>query len=344
MQIDVSLPLAGAIDGRRVAQLAEEGGFGGGWVSEVAHDPFLALGLCAVTTSRLRLGTAVAIALARSPMTVAVTAHDLQRLSRGRLQLGLGSQVQAHITRRFSMGWDRPVARMREFVAALRAIWAAWDSGEPLRFSGDFYTHTLMPPAFVPRSTGYPPPPILLSGVGPRMTELAGAVADGFISHAFSTPRYLRDVTAPALARGAATAPGRERPPEIVAVQMVATGTSEQELAVATQAVREQIAFYASTPSYSPVLECHGYGEAGTELRRLARAGSWGELGAVVDSGLLRAVAVVAEPGRVAAEVRRRHQETASRVSLYLPGGLDESLLAELASGIVSPPSTKELP
>jgi probable F420-dependent oxidoreductase len=332
VQIDVSLPLVDSIDGREHAALIERTGYDGVWVSEVAHDPFLALGVCATATSRLTLGTAVAIALSRSPMTVAVQAYDLQSLTRGRLRLGLGSQVRAHLTRRFSMPWARPVDRMREFAAALRAIWSSWEDGGPLRFERDFYTHTLMSSAFVPPPTGYCRPPILLSGVGPRMTEMAGEAADAFICHAFTTPRYVREVTIPALLRGRGTRSLDGY--ELVVVQMVATGATATQQAAGREAVRQQIAFYASTPTYARILELHDRAPIAAQLQMLARDHRWDEMSALVDDDLVDAVAVVTEPEDVVDAARRRYMGTADRVILYAPGGMSDDVLERTASGL----------
>ncbi|MFT3866543.1 MAG: TIGR03617 family F420-dependent LLM class oxidoreductase [Solirubrobacterales bacterium] len=270
MQLDLALPLARSVDVREASRRAEAAGFAGGWVSEVAHDPFLALALAAPATSRLGLGTAVAIAFARNPMSVAIQADDLQALSGGRLRLGLGTQVKAHVTRRFAMPWDRPVERMRDFVGALRAIWAAWDEGAALDFRSDFGSHTLMPPAFVPARHGFGPPPVLLAGVGPRMTAMAGAVADGFITHAACGPTYLREVTLPALRRGRG---GGLDGFEVVVTQMLASGRDEAELAAASERVRAEIAFYGSTAAYREVLAVSGRGAVADSLHLLARAG-----------------------------------------------------------------------
>jgi probable F420-dependent oxidoreductase len=330
MALDLALSLAASVDPREAARAAEEAGFAGGWVSEVAHDPFLALGLAATTTSRLELGSAVAIAFARNPMSVAVQADDLRSLSGGRFRLGLGTQVKAHVVHRFSMPWSRPVARMREFVAALRAIWAAWDDGTRLDFQGDFSSHTLMPPDFVPTRHGFGPPPILLAGVGPQMTEMAGAVADGIIAHAACGPTYLREVTLPALRRGRGVELAGF---ELVVTQMVASGRDEAELATATERVRAEVAFYGSTPAYRPVLAAVGRGEVADRLHGLSREGRWAEMPALVDDELLRETAVVTLPADVAAAALRRHPE-ADRVSLYAPGGLGTELMREIGAGI----------
>lgn len=225
------------------ASALERQGYDGCWSAEINHDPFLPLALAAEHTSRVELGTSIAVAFARNPMTVANVGWDLQAYSQGRFILGLGSQIQAHIEKRFSMPWSRPVRRMREFILALRAIWSCWQDGTTLRFEGDFYTHKLMTPMFV----------------GEVMTEMCGEVADGMIGHAFTTKRYLDEVTIPTLLRGIERS-GRDRGDfELMCPVFVVTGESDAELASAAAATRKQIAFYASTPAYRKVLELHGW-------------------------------------------------------------------------------------
>jgi probable F420-dependent oxidoreductase len=230
VRLDRGAALDGPVDVRRDAAAAERDGVDGFWLSEVRHDPFVGLAVAATATERVQLGTAIALAFARNPMTTAALANDLQALSGGRLLLGLGTQVKAHITRRFSMPWSHPAPRMREYVLALRAIWDTWHTGAPLDFRGDFYSHTLMTPMFTPQAHGFGAPPVLLAGVGETMTEVAGEVADGFLTHGFTTERYLREVTLPALGRG------RERTGRtldgftVKGSPMVATGRTEAEL------------------------------------------------------------------------------------------------------------------
>jgi probable F420-dependent oxidoreductase len=197
VELDRGAALDSAVDVRGDASAAEADGFDGYWLSEVKHDPFVGLAVAAGATDRVHLGTAIALAFARNPMTTASAANDLQALFQGRFLLGLGTQVRAHITRRFSMPWSHPAPRMREYVLALRAIWDTWHTGVPLDFRGDFYAHTLMTPMFVPPEHPFGAPPVLLAGVGEAMTEVAGEVADGFLAHGFTAERYLREVTLP---------------------------------------------------------------------------------------------------------------------------------------------------
>jgi probable F420-dependent oxidoreductase len=313
------------------ARALEAAGYDGTYTFEGPHDPFLPLVLAAEATDRLELTTAVAIAFARNPMTLASQAWDLQALSGGRFHLGLGSQIKPHIERRFSMPWSSPAARMREMVLAIRSIWAAWQDRVPLRFEGEHYTHTLMTPFFDPGPLEVGRPSIWLGGVGPMMTEVAGEVADGFMVHPFCTERSLLEVTMPALERG------RARPGAIAdAIQvslpvMVATGVDDASMAAAIGAVRAQIAFYGSTPAYKVVLDVHGWGDLQPVLRELTRAGDWAAMADVVHDDLLHAVAVVAEPGEVAGEITRRYGGLLDRVALNAPYATDPAIWQQIA-------------
>jgi probable F420-dependent oxidoreductase len=334
-RIDTALAPDGAADQRDAARAAERLGFDGLWMGEITHDPFLVLALAATATARLELGTSVALALARSPMTLAMSAYDLQAVSGGRFRLGLGSQVKAHITRRFGMPWSQPAARMREFVLALRAIWDCWTAGPGpgLDFHGEFYQLSLMPPAFVPRRHAYGPPPVLLAAVGAAMTEVAGEVADGLLCHGFTTARYLEEVTMPALGRARAGRPGHF---DVVGHPMIVTGRTEQDMDTAAAAVRAQVAFYASTPAYRPVLAAHGWDELGLELHRLSRLGRWDELPGLVDDTVLAAFAVTGEPKAVGAELRQRYAGLFTRCVLHTSYAVAPDVLAEVAEAVRS--------
>ncbi|WP_027934704.1 TIGR03617 family F420-dependent LLM class oxidoreductase [Amycolatopsis thermoflava] len=332
MKVDFAVPFESPADCRETMRRAERDGFDGVWNTEVKHDPFLPLALGATVTERVTLGTAIAVAFARNPMTVAQTANDLQELSGGRLLLGLGTQIKTHVTRRFSMPWSQPAARMREFVLALRAIWDSWQTGARLNFRGEFYTHTVMTPMFTPPPHPYGPPKVLLAGVGEGMTRAAGEVADGFLCHGFTTERYLREVTVPALRSGRSSLDGFE----LVGSPMVVTGRTDAEIAAALAGTRRQIAFYGSTPAYRGVLELHDRGELGDELHRLSRRGEWERMGTLVDDELLAAIAVVGKPDEVAAEVRRRYGDLFTRATLYLPYEAEPGLVAEVAAAVRS--------
>jgi probable F420-dependent oxidoreductase len=255
-------------------------------------------------------------------MNLANLAWDLQSYSKGRFILGLGSQIKPHITKRFSMEWSHPAPRMREMILAIRAIWDTWQNGTPLAFRGEFYTHTLMTPFFTPDRNDlgdFGVPRIFLAGVGELMTEVAGEVCDGFICHGFTTERYLREITLPALARGRAKAGKTMDGFEIVGPSFVVTGNDEAEMAAAEQGTRQQIAFYGSTPAYKGVLELHGWNGLHEELNALSKKGGWVEMGNLVTDEILNTFAVVGEPEQVAPELLRRYGDVVGRISFYAP-------------------------
>ena len=312
---------------------AEESGYDGVWSAETNHDPFLPIAIGAAATEKLEFGTGIAVAFARNPMTLAVLANDLQLLTKGRFMLGMGSQIKPHITKRFSMPWSHPAPRMRELILAIRAIWRTWETGEPLAFRGEFYTHTLMTPFFDPGPNPYGNPKILLAAVGELMTEVAGEVGDGFLVHGFSTERYLREVSLPALERGAAKA-GKTRADLTVSYPgFIVTGPDEQSMAKAAKGVRDQIAFYGSTPAYRPVLELHGWGDLQSELNTLSKRGEWVQMGELIDDDILNAFAVVAPLDQVAAEVRSRFGDLVDRFSFYAPYKVDPEMWKSVVAG-----------
>jgi probable F420-dependent oxidoreductase len=303
------------------------------WVAVASHDPYVALALATTTTSRVRLGTSVALAFARTPMATAYSAYDVHRLSGGRLVLGLGPQIKPHITRRYSMPWSRPAARMAEYVGALRAIFTAWQTGERLDFRGEFYSHTLMPPLFDPGPLGYDAPPVWLAGVGPRMVETAGRVADGFIGHPLVSRSFLQDELLPRLRAGRASS-DRAGDLAVTTMAVVAVGRTEEELAEATAAARRQLGFYASTPAYRPVLDHHGWGELHEEAHRATLQGQWDDLAAMVDDEVLDTFAVRGDPVTVRTALTERFGDLVDRVTLSVPHAADPLLpLDVLAQG-----------
>jgi len=317
----------------KVFEMLKESGYDGVWSAETNHDPFLPIAVGAATTEKLEFGTGIAVAFARNPMTLAVLANDLQLLSKGRFMLGMGSQIKPHITKRFSMPWSHPAPRMRELVLAIRAIWKTWETGEPLAFRGEFYTHTLMTPFFNPGPNPYGNPKILLAAVGELMTEVAGEVADGFLVHGFSTERYLREVSLPALERGAVKADKKRSDLTVSYPGFVVTGADDKSMASAAKGVREQIAFYASTPAYRPVLELHGWGDLQPELNTLSKRGEWEKMGELIDDDILNAFAVVAPLDQVAAEVRNRFEGMVDRFSFYAPYKADPEMWKGVLAG-----------
>jgi probable F420-dependent oxidoreductase len=315
--IGTSLAGAGA-----AAKELEAAGYSGGWTIETSHDPFLPLTLAAEHTSELELGTSIAVAFARNPMLLANLSWDLQAFSQGRFVLGLGSQIKPHITKRFSMPWSHPAPRMRELVQAIRAIWDTWLTGAPLQFRGEFYTHTLMTPFFTPDAKdleGFGVPKIFLAGVGELMTEVAGETCDGFLCHGFTTERYLREVTIPALERGREKAGQSMEGFQIVGPSFVVTGLDDEELEKAAAGTRQQIAFYGSTPAYRPVLELHGWGGLQDELNALSKQGEWAQMGRLIDDEILTTFAVVGSPEEIAPELKRRYGDVIDRISFYAP-------------------------
>ena len=301
------------------AKEREEAGYSGIWTAETSHDPFFPLLLAAQATEEVELGTSIAVAFARNPMLLANTGYDLQQYSKGRFILGLGSQIKPHITKRFSMPWSHPAPRMRELILATRAIWDCWNEGSKLDFRGDFYTHTLMTPFFNPGPNPYGVPKIFLAGVGELMTEVAGEVADGFLCHGFTTEKYLREVTVPALERGRAKVGKTLEGFEIMGPSFVVTGNTDEELTSATKGTKQQIAFYGSTPAYKPVLDAHGWGGLQEKLNALSKQGKWVEMGDLIDDEVLNTFAVVGEPERIAPELSTRYGDVIQRISFYAP-------------------------
>lgn len=339
MRIDANLLPEDLFAAEAQGRDAEAAGYQGVWCGEAPHDAFLTVAAVTRATTRVTVGTAIAVAFARNPMTVAYQANDLQLYSRGRFVLGLGTQVRPHIERRFSMPWSAPARRIREYVAAVRAIWHSWQTGERLDFRGDFYSHTLMTPFFSPGPNPYGPPPVVLAAVGERMVRVAGQVADGLIVHPFTSADYLRDRIRPALA-GPLAERGRALSDFTVLLSgMVATGADEAAMARAVEAVRGRIAFYASTPAYRPVLAVHGWEEVGEELNRLSRSDDpsrWDRMRYLVDDRMLHAFAVVAPPEQVPSAVLDRFGGLVDRFSLNLPYELDPLLTHRIAAELTT--------
>lgn len=338
MQVDITItaPLRDVPD---VAREAEAAGYQGIWTFEGSHDPFLPLLLSAEHTRDVRLGTSIAVGFARNPMLLATLGWDLQAYSGGRFVLGLGTQIKAHITRRYGMPWSRPAARMRDMVLATREIWASWtDHDKPLDHRGEFYQHTLMPPLFRPdpaQVADFGPPPIWLAGVGQRLTEVAGEVADGFLSHPLCTPEYIRERTLPSLSLGAVTAGKELSDIGIHHSAMVIVGRDEDERAVARAAIARQLGFYGSTQAYWPILELHGRGELGARLRELSRSGGWQEMATLIDDEFIDLVAVTVDnPVDAAAELHRRYDGIVDRLGFNTPYQADPELLAELCAAV----------
>lgn len=314
MKLDASLPPISLNEVPAIARAAEAMGFEALWSSETMHDPFLPGALIAEHTTRLHFGTAVAIAFARSPATLAYTAWDLAQASGGRFILGLGTQVKAHIERRFGMPWpDSVVGKLREQVAAIRAFWNCWQHGERLNFRGEHYRLTLMTPFFNPGPIQHPSIPIYLAGVNAGLARLAGECADGFHAHPFHSPEYLKQVVLPAIEQGVTKA-GRARSDiEVSTTVFVVTNPQEEYF------VRSQIAFYASTPSYRAVMAQHGWENTAEQLSALASRGAWGEMPALIDDEMLDTFAVRASASDLPAALAERYNGLVDRLALYIP-------------------------
>ena len=334
MKVDGKLNVWGTAAVVEEARHHEKAGYDGLWASESKHDPFLPLLLAAEHTERIQLTTAVAIAFARNPMNLAQVAYDLQLASHGRFRLGLGTQIKPHIEKRFSMPWSRPVERMREQVLAIRAIWACWHEGAKLDFRGEFYQHTLMTPFFNPGPNPYGVPKIFLGGVGPRMTELAGEVADGFIVHPFGTEQSLRELTVPAVERGAQRAGRALADVEVAFPLMAIVADTDEQLEKGRGAMRPRLAFYGSTPAYKVILDVHGWGDLQPELNRLSKTGDWATMSSLITDEMLEAFCVQGNPDEIGPIVRRRYGDLVQRVSFDTNTALDPERAARVMAGI----------
>ncbi|MGW4479624.1 TIGR03617 family F420-dependent LLM class oxidoreductase [Rhodococcus triatomae] len=334
MKVEIQLDAPPADAARRAAQLADTG-VAGLFTFEGPHDVFFPL-VAAAGVVDVDLATNVAIALPRSPMHLAHAAWDLQSMSGGRFRLGLGSQIRPHIEKRYSSEWSRPAARMRDTVLAVRAILDAWQTGTRLDYRGEFHTHTLMPPTFVPGPNPYGPPPILLGALGPVMTRTAAEVADGLLVMPFHSERHFHERTLPAVEDGLGR---RERGGfEIVPQVIVATGRTGAELEAASTGVRALLGFYGSTPAYRPVLEVEGWAPLQERLNALSKRGAIGEMIALIDDSMLDTLAVRGTPEECAAEILRRFGEHADRVCCYFPGyDVDLAHVRDLVTALAAP-------
>lgn len=316
MKVDYYLPAGSIAQAGPAAARAQRLGFDGVFSADTGHEPFLPLVAAAQAAPGMDLGTAIAVAFARSPMTVAMTAWDLADLTGGRFLLGLGTQIRAHITRRFSMPWDSPGPKMREFIHALKAVWNTFQTGERLDFRGDHYSLTLMTPFFNPGPIQHPDVPLYIAGVGPYMSKLAGEVCDGFHAHPFHTVRYLEEVVRPNIAAGAASAGRSPGDVTMVSVVFVVTGRDEAEMAAMRQTVKQQVSFYASTPAYRGVLETHGW-DFGDTLTAMSKRGEWQRMADVIPDEVVDEVAVVAPIDQLGAAIRDRYGDRVQRVGYY---------------------------
>lgn len=333
MKLDATLPPVHLKDVPALAKAAEEIGFDALWTQETQHDPFLPCTLIAEHTARLHMGTAVAISFARSPANLAYTAWDLAAQSNGRFILGLGTQVKAHIERRFGQPWPESVTgKLREQIQVIRAFWDCWQNGTKLNHRGEYYKITLMSPFFAPSPLSLPPLgsasgaivpqaergtlgliPIYIAGVNTGLAKLAGELCEGFHSHPFHSVRYLREVILPALEEGAAKE-GRKRKDVSVSVTAFVASTPEE-----MNFARMQIAFYASTPSYRAVMSLHGWGDVAEQLSAHAAKGEWAEMPMLITDEMLSEFCLIAEEEKLADELQKRYDGIAERLALYIP-------------------------
>lgn len=311
-------------------RLFEEQGFDGVVTAEIQNDPFLVVGMGADATEKVQLRTGIAVAFARSPMTTAYSAHDLNAFSKGRFVLGLGSQIQAHITKRFSMPWHGPARQMKEFITALHAIWDNWYDGKPMDFRGDYYRHTLMTPDFTPKNTRYGRPKVVMAAVGPLMLKTCAEVADGIIVHTFGTRKYMEEQILPRITETLA-ANGRKRDDfEVSFPPFVITGQNEEAFEAAKAQVRYRISFYASTPAYRPVLECHDWQDLQPRLNHLSKNNGWDKMPGLISDEMLETFAVMGEPMEVAEQIKTRYGHLVDRITLenHLPTDLLQQQMA----------------
>jgi probable F420-dependent oxidoreductase len=336
MKIDFYFPPGPPRDSRAAAEYASRVGFDGFFSAETSHDPFFPLVLATDAAPDLDLGTSIAVAFPRSPMITATTSWDLAQMSGGRFILGLGTQVKAHITRRFSTDWVSPGPRLRDYIASLRAIWDTWQNGTPLRHEGEFYRFSLMSPFFNPGPIDHPDIPVAIAGVGPYLSRLAGETCDAFHVHPFHTVSYLDQVVLPNIAAGAESAGRSADDCQRISTVFIVTGANESEMDQMATMVKQQIAFYASTPSYAPVLEASGW-DFGPQLTAMSKRGQWGEMADVITDEVVAEVGVVAPIDRLGAAIRERYGDRIQRVGFYNLGGiasLDEDAVQQVISDI----------
>lgn len=306
-------------DAAREAARLSEAGYDGIYTLEGSRDPFLPLALASQACPQLDIATGIAVAFPRNPAHIAYQAFDLQRFSGGRFLLGIGPQIKAHIEKRFGLDFDPPAPRMREYIQAVKAFFNCWQHGEPLDFRGDYYRHTLMTPMFNPGPLEAGVPPILLGALGPKMTEVAGEVADGLIVHPFNTLSFVEQRQLPAVQRGLDRSQ-RSREDFILQVAAICiTGNNEAEYAAAKATVTSLLAFYGSTPAYKPPMESVGYGELQPELNALSKEGRWDEMSTLIDDDFINHFAVCGEPGEIAGKLHAKYGAHADRLSIYAP-------------------------
>jgi probable F420-dependent oxidoreductase len=314
------------------ARKVEALGFDCLWSAETQHDPFLPLAVAATLTKTIRLGTSIAVAFPRSPMILAMIAWDLQKASDGRFILGLGSQVKGHNERRFSVKFESPGPKMREIVLAMRAIWDCWQNGTKLNFKGQFFRFDLMTPFFNPGPIEHPKIPVYIAGVNELMCRIAGEVCEGLHVHPFNSPQYLREYVQPAVNEGLATAKRARADFTYTTSSFVVVGDTEQELQANRQSVKQQIAFYASTRTYEPVLAAHGWQDIISHLHRKSVEGDWKGMADLITDEMLDTYAVTGTYDTIGAQLKKRYEGLLDRTALYQPyqPNLDDPRLPKL--------------
>jgi len=336
MRVEAFAPQGSWLAAQKAAVFAEEAGFDSFASPEIAHDPFFPLAMAAVATQRIGLRTAIAVCFPRSPMVMANIAWDLQRESKGRFTLGLGTQVKPHNERRFSVKWEKPRQRLHEYITSLRAIWRSWEKKEKLRFEGEHYQFSLMTPEFSPAPMGLPPVPVYAAAVRPAMLELTGEVCDGVRLHGFATRKYLEEVALPAISKGLTSRNKSRDSFEICGGGFIATGPDEAAVKEMFELIRYRVAFYGSTPSYLPVLEAHGWQDLGTELNRLSRAGDWAKMAAAVPDDVVHAFCAVSPYEGLKQAIERRFGGISDCVELGFTETTEAGLIRELLTDIQS--------
>ena len=321
MKVDYYYPHAPSPAAADAAVEAHRLGHTGFFTAETQHDPFLSVVSAAASGADLEYGTAIALAFPRSPMVTAMIAWDLARLTGGRFLLGLGTQVKAHITRRFSTEWDSPGPRLRDYISALRAIWDTWQNSTPLRYEGEFYKLTLMTPFFDPGPIPHPEVPVYIAGVNEYLSALAGELCQGFHIHPFHTVEYLDAFVLPNIEKGARRSDRTLEDIERVTTIFVMTGESDSEVEQSMAAVRQQVAFYASTPSYRPVLESSGW-DFGEKLHSMSRRGEWDKMAAEVPDDAVLSVGVAATVDELPDAIKARYGDRVQRVGFYTLGSI----------------------
>jgi probable F420-dependent oxidoreductase len=313
IKIDCSMITRDPAEASKSSKALEDLGYDGAYTFEGPHEPFLPLAAAALSTEKLELLTSIAVAFSRNPMTLANIGYDLQLMSKGRFTLGIGSQIKPHIEKRYSMPWSSPAKRMKEMVNAIKAIWGCWHEGKDLDFRGEFYQHTLMTPIFNPGKNPFGLPKIYVAGVGPLMTQAAAESGDGFIVHPFHTTKFLENVTLPSVKKGLELSTVKEF--DISLGVMIATGTTDEEIAKARDACKAQIGFYGSTPAYKVVLEQHGWESIQPELNTLTKKGLWQDIPNLISDEILESIAVTGTPDEVANIIFDRYGSIASRIA-----------------------------